>query len=91
VHVDDYVQSADLYECPNCHTQILTGFGQPILAIGEDRLYVERFSQLGQKACPEHSRRDGVFFKFKWGYSNSRGCKSNGVDRRQAKEMNNTR
>lgn len=57
VHKNDYVQAADLYQCPNCQTQILSGYGQPVLALGKDREYVERFSQLGKK--------DGVFFEIR--------------------------
>lgn len=45
VHKDDCIQSADLYECPHCHAQVLAGYGQPILAIGSDTQYVKRFSQ----------------------------------------------
>lgn len=54
VHKNDFVQQADLYQCPNCQTQILTSYGQPILALGKDREYVQQFSQLTQK--------EGVYF-----------------------------
>lgn len=57
VHKNDFVQESDLYECPNCQTQILTGYGQPILALGKDRKYVERFSQQEQK--------EDVFFEIR--------------------------
>jgi len=54
VKKNDYVQAADLYQCPNCQTQILSGYGQPTLAKGKDRYYVERVSNLTQT--------EGVFF-----------------------------
>jgi hypothetical protein len=39
VHEDDYIQSGDLYQCPQCHTEVISGFGQPTLALGDGRLF----------------------------------------------------
>ena len=49
VHPNDFAQAADLYQCPTCHAQILTGYGKPILAIGADEQYFNQFSQQGKK------------------------------------------
>ena len=53
VHKNDYIQSGDLYECPQCHCQVICGFGQPILAIGEAKSFVEQLS---------HGEKEWVYF-----------------------------